>query len=256
MEYSFDFTGKRAIITGGAGDIGKAIARQLHVQGAEVAIIDISANMDSICKEIVGDGGPAVHGIPANLLQRDDVRHAFQACMDAMHGVDILINAAGICRRGASSETFSEKDWDEVLEINLTATFLFSQLAGAEMLKNGFGRIINFASMNSFFGGLQIPSYAASKGAVSLITKSLSNEWAGKGVTVNAVAPGYIATQLNPFYRTPEGAEQNKIIVSRIPAGRWGKPEDIVGPVLFLASSASAYVTGVTLPVDGGYLGR
>ena len=195
MEYSFDFTGKRAIITGGAGDIGKAIARQLHVQGAEVAIIDISANMDSICKEIVGDGGPAVHGIPANLLQRDDVRHAFQACMDAMHGVDILINAAGICRRGASSETFSEKDWDEVLEINLTATFLFSQLAGAEMLKNGFGRIINFASMNSFFGGLQIPSYAASKGAVSLITKSLSNEWAGKGVTVNAVAPGYIATQ-------------------------------------------------------------
>lgn len=256
MEYTFDFTGKRAIITGGAGDIGKAIARQLHVQGAEVAIVDISANMDSICKEIASDGGPAVHCIPANLLKRDDVRRAFQACMDAMHGVDILVNAAGICRRGASSETFSEKDWDEVLEINLTATFLFSQLAGAEMLKNGFGRIINFASMNSFFGGLQIPSYAASKGAISLVTKSLSNEWAGRGVTVNAVAPGYIETQLNPFYRTPEGAEQNKIIVSRIPAGRWGKPEDIIGPVLFLASSASAYVTGVTLPVDGGYLGR
>ena len=256
MEYTFDLTNKRAIITGGAGDIGKAIARQMHLQGAEVAIVDISANMEQICKEIAAGGGPAVHGITANLLKRDDVRRAFQSCMDAMHGVDILINAAGICRRGASSETFSEKDWDEVLEINLTATFLFSQLAGAEMLNNGFGRIINFASMNSFFGGLQIPSYAASKGAVSLITKSLSNEWAGRGVTVNAVAPGYIETQLNPFYRTPEGAEQNKIIVSRIPAGRWGKPEDIIGPVLFFASSASAYVTGVTLPVDGGYLGR
>jgi len=256
MEYTFDFTNKRAVITGGAGDIGKAIARQLHLQGAEVAIIDISPNMDQICQEIASDGGHAIYGITANLLNRDDVKKAFQSCLDALHGVDILINAAGICRRGESSETFSEKDWDEVLEINLTATFLFSQLAGAEMLKNGFGRIINFASMNSFFGGLQIPSYAASKGAVSLITKSLSNEWAGRGVTVNAVAPGYIATQLNPFYRTPEGAEQNKIIVSRIPAGRWGKPEDIIGPVLFLASSASEYVTGVTLPVDGGYLGR
>ena len=256
MEYTFDFTGKRAIITGGAGDIGKAIARQMHQQGAEVAIVDISSNMDSICKEIASDGGAAVHSVTANLLKRSDIKRGFQACMDAMHGVDILINAAGICRRGASSETFSEKDWDEVLEINLTATFLFSQLAGTEMIKNGFGRIINFASMNCFFGGLQIPSYAASKGAVSLVTKSLSNEWASKGVTVNAVAPGYIETQLNPFYRTPEGAEQNKIIVSRIPAGRWGKPEDIIGPVLFLASSASAYVTGVTLPVDGGYLGR
>ena len=195
MEYTFDLTNKRAIITGGAGDIGKAIARQMHLQGAEVAIVDISANMEQICKEIAAGGGPAVHGITVNLLKRDDVRRAFQSCMDAMHGVDILINAAGICRRGASSETFSEKDWDEVLEINLTATFLFSQLAGAEMLNNGFGRIINFASMNSFFGGLQIPSYAASKGAVSLITKSLSNEWAGRGVTVNAVAPGYALLQ-------------------------------------------------------------
>ncbi len=255
MPYTFDLTGKKAIITGGAGDIGSAIAREMHLQGAEIAIVDVSSNISEICLEIGGDCAP-IHGIKANLLDRDDVRRAFHACVNAMHGVDILINAAGICRRGASSEEFSEKDWDEVLEINLTATFLFSQLAGSEMLKNGYGRIVNFASMNSFFGGLQIPSYAASKGAISLITKSLSNEWADRGVTVNAVAPGYIATQLNPFYRTPAGAEQNKIIVSRIPAGRWGKPEDIVGPVMFLVSSAADYVTGVTLPVDGGYLGR
>ncbi|NLI55347.1 MAG: SDR family oxidoreductase [Clostridiales bacterium] len=256
MTYTFDMTGKRAIITGGAGDIGSAIAREMHRLGAEIAIVDVSRNIMEKCREIESDGGAPVHGITANLLDRGDVRKAFQECLDAMHGVDILVNAAGICRRGESSEEFSEKDWDEVLEINLTGTFLFSQMAGKEMLKNGFGRIINFASMNSFFGGLQIPSYAASKGAVSLITKSLSNEWASKGVTVNAVAPGYIATQLNPFYRTPAGAEQNKIIVSRIPAGRWGKPEDIVGPVLFFASPAADYVTGVTLPVDGGYMGR
>lgn len=256
MPYTFDLTGKKAIITGGAGDIGFAIAREMHLQGAQIALVDISSNMEPKCAELTADGGAPVHGITANLRDRESLRNAFEACMEAMQGVDILVNAAGICRRGASSEEFSEKDWDDVLEINLTATFLFSQLAGREMLKNGYGRIINFASMNSFFGGLQIPSYAASKGAVSLITKSLSNEWACKGVTVNALAPGYIETQLNPFYRTPAGAEQNKIIVSRIPAGRWGKPEDIVGPALFFASSASEYVTGVTLPVDGGYLGR
>ncbi len=256
MSYTFDMTGRKAIVTGGAGDIGSAIARELHRLGAEVAIVDISRNLAEKCKEIQSEGDAPVHGITANMLNRDDVRKAFHESLEAMHGVDILVNAAGIVRRGMSSEEFSEKDWDEVLEINLTGTFLFSQMAGKEMIKNGFGRIINFASMNSFFGGLQIPSYAASKGAVALITKSLSNEWAAKGVTVNAVAPGYIATQLNPFYRTPEGAEQNKIIVSRIPAGRWGKPEDIVGPVLFFASSAADYVTGVTLPVDGGYLGR
>lgn len=256
MPYTFDLTGKKAIVTGGAGDIGFAIAREMHVLGAEIALVDISANMRQKCAELTVGGDAPVHGITANLRERESLRNAFDACMKAMQGVDILVNAAGICRRGTSSEEFSEKDWDDVIEINLTATFLFSQLAGREMLKNGYGRIINFASMNSFFGGLQIPSYAASKGAVSLITKSLSNEWAGKGVTVNALAPGYIETQLNPFYRTPAGAEQNKIIVSRIPAGRWGRPEDIVGPALFFTSSASEYVTGVTLPVDGGYMGR
>jgi NAD(P)-dependent dehydrogenase (short-subunit alcohol dehydrogenase family) len=127
MPYTFDLTGKKAIITGGAGDIGFAIAREMHVQGAQIALVDISANMEQKCAELKAGGDAPVHGITANLRERKSLRDAFEACMEAMQGVDILVNAAGICRRGASSEEFSEKDWDDVLEINLTATFLFSQ---------------------------------------------------------------------------------------------------------------------------------
>jgi len=260
MSSTFDLSGKRAIVTGGAGDIGSAISKELRRHGAEVTIIDISSKTAARAEEIAQVPGPGeVHMIQADLSSRDGIREAFSGAMDIMRGVDILVNCAGIIRR-CKAEDFSEKDWDEVLEVNLTTTFLFCQLAGREMLKQNYGRIINIASMNSFTGGVLVASYAASKSAVSMVTKSLSNEWAGRGICVNAIAPGYIATQLNTFFhgqdRPEEGKRQYDIITSRIPKGRWGVAEDIAGPAVFLASDAAEYVTGITLCVDGGLMGR
>jgi len=145
------------------------------------------------------------------------------------------------------------QDWLDVVEINMTAVFDFCQMAGREMLKNGYGKIINVASMLSFFGGYTVPAYAASKGGVAQLTKALSNEWASKGINVNAIAPGYMATEMNT--KLIEDKERNEKILARIPAGRWGNPNDVKGVILFLSSSASDYISGAVIPVDGGYLG-
>jgi len=167
--------------------------------------------------------------------------------------LDIIINNAGIQRRN-KSEDFTIEDWDDVIEMNLTSVFMLSQLAGRIMLKKGKGKIINMASMLSFFGGYTVPAYAASKAGVALLTKALSNEWAGRGVNVNAIAPGYMDTAMNTALINDE--TRNEQILSRIPAGRWGKPSDLSGIAVFLASDASDYINGAVIPVDGGYMSR
>ncbi len=247
MKFAFDLSGKRAVITGGASGIGKAIAETLRAHGAVTTIIDLHAQ-----EGILQNEAPLCYGVQADLSCRDACRDAMAAAIRYMGGVDILVNCAGIIRR-EDAENFSEKDWDEVINLNLSTTFVMCQLAGREMIRQGHGKIINIASMNAFDGGKRICSYAASKGAVVLLTKSLTNEWCGKGVNINAIAPGYIETPINTFYRTPEGAEAQAAITARIPKGRWGTPADIAGTALFLASDAADYVSGAVIPVDGGY---
>lgn len=247
----FSLKGKKAIITGAAGNgLGSGMARALLSAGASLAIIDISSSLDDSIEMLSALG--EVCGIHADISTAEGRKNAFNEALSDLGGVDIFVNCAGIQRR-SPSEDFSAEDWNAVLEINLTATFDFCQMAGREMLKQGCGKIINVASMLSFFGGYTVPAYAASKGGVAQLTKALSNEWASKGINVNAIAPGYMATQMNT--KLIEDEERNKKILARIPQGRWGTPEDVGGVAVFLASSASDYINGAIIPVDGGYLG-
>jgi len=248
----FDLKGKKAIVTGGATGLSLGAGEALHDAGAEVAIIDIAKNVEEKAKEL-SQQGPAVYGIRADLSNRKELREAFNLAVEKLGSLDILVNGAGIQRRNKCEE-FSLEDWDAVIEINLTSVFELCQLAGRLMLKQGHGKIINFASMLSFFGGYTVPAYAASKGGVAQLTKALSNEWAGRGVNVNAIAPGYMATALNT--QLINDPVRNESILKRIPAGRWGTPEDIKGTIIYLASKASDYVNGAVIPVDGGYLGN
>jgi len=173
--------------------------------------------------------------------------------VEALGGLDILANNAGVqCRHLA--EEFPLEDWDHVLAVNLDAVWILAQAAGRYMLKQGHGKIINVASANSFIGGITIPAYAASKGGVAQLTKALSNEWAGRGINVNAIAPGYMATEMTEAL--VGNPDREPLILARIPASRWGAPDDLKGVVLFLASAASDYVHGAIIPVDGGFLGR
>ena len=248
----FDLTGKKAIVTGGASGLGRGLVEGLHEAGAEVAIIDITDQIDAIANEI-GRSGAKVFGIKGNLGDREQLTQAFQASVAKLGGtLDILVNCAGIQRRNPCLD-FTAKDWDDVIELNLTATFLLSQLAGRIMAEKNKGKIINIASLLSFFGGYTVPAYAASKGGVAQLTKAFSNEWASLGINVNAIAPGYMDTPLNTALIADK--ERNRKILARIPAGRWGTPEDLKGVAIFLASEASNYVNGAIIPVDGGYLG-
>lgn len=248
----FDLTGRRAIITGAGGGLGRGMAEGLHEAGAEVAIIDIADKIAAIADEI-GQEGAKVYGIQGNLGSREDTNRAFSQAIAALGGdLDILINCAGIQRRNPCAE-FTLEDWDDVLAINLSAVFQMCQLGGRVMLAKGKGKIINVASMLSFFGGYTVPAYAASKGGVAQLTKAFSNEWAAKGVNVNAIAPGYMATSMNTALI--HDSDRNEKILGRIPAGRWGTPEDVKGVIVFLASDASNYLNGTVIPVDGGYLG-
>jgi 2-deoxy-D-gluconate 3-dehydrogenase len=242
--------GKKAIVTGGASGLSYGIVEAFHEAGVEVAIIDVADNVKDIAKDLE-KGGARVFGIQANLGKRDELKNAFNEALNKLGDLDILVNGAGIQRRN-KCEDFTEGDWDSVLEINLTSVFLMCQLAGRVMLKKNKGKIINFASMLSFFGGYTVPAYAASKGGVAQLTKALSNEWSGKGVNVNAIAPGYMATGLNTQILNDQARYES--ILKRIPKGRWGTPEDIKGLVIFLASDASDYICGAVIPVDGGYL--
>lgn len=248
----FDLTGKKAIVTGGCQGLGKSMAEGLTEAGAKVCLMDLNPETKQIAEEMSTESRTFC-GVVVNLLDREDLTRGFQEAVDELGGLDILINNAGMQVRG-NAEEIQLSRWDKLIELNLTAVFEMSQLAARHMLQSGGGKIINVASMLSFFGGYVCSPYAASKGAVAQLTKAFSNEWAGKGINVNAIAPGYMETPLNTaIINDPV---RNQEITARIPAHRWGVPDDLKGTIIFLASSASDYVSGAIIPVDGGYLGR
>jgi 2-deoxy-D-gluconate 3-dehydrogenase len=249
----FDLTGKKALITGGSRGIGRALAEALLEAGAELVINSVSERIFETAQELSNQYNREVIAIQADMGNRDEVRHLFDESVSRLGGLDILFVNHGI-QRNHPAEKFPIQDWDLVLEVDLSAVFLLNQLAGQHMLANGGGKIINIASLISIIGGMTVPAYAAAKGAVVQLTKALSNEWAGRGVTVNAVVPGFIHTDLTEdLVNDPnEGAS----LLARIPIGRWGVPEDLKGLAIFLASPASNYITGAVIPVDGGFLAR
>ena len=247
----FDLTGKKAIVTGAGQGMGRSMAQALIGAGATVALIGRGQNVVETFREIDPTGKAALPFL-ADLSQREQIHRVFDEVMDAFGGeLDILVNNAGIQRRHMP-EDFPIEEWDEVLAVNLNAVWIMAQLAGRVMLAKGSGKIINIASLNSFLGGTTVPAYTAAKSGVAGLTRALSDDWAGRGVNVNAIAPGYIATSLNTALIGNPDREPK--ILARLPKKRWGEPDDMKGAVIFLASAASDYVTGVTLAVDGGYL--
>lgn len=250
---SFRLDGRHAVVVGAAGDLGFSIFEALLEAGASVVGVDIDTNIQSIADRFSNQGLDA-HSLVVDITDREQIKKSVVDCNALLgHDIDILVNSAGIQRR-SPSEIFSESDWDDVIKINLTAAFIYSQQAGLQMLKNGYGKIINIASMQSFLGGITIPAYAASKGGIAQLTKAMSNDWAAKGVNVNAIAPGYMNTRLNTALIND--SVRNAEAISRIPKKRWGVGADLKGAAVFLASPASDYVCGSILPVDGGYLSR
>ena len=244
----FDLTGKYALVTGGTRGLGKGIAEGLAEAGATVVIVGSNDSVVNVAKEM------NVKGLKCDLSDRKALASLMDSALDMMNGrIDILVAAAGIQRRHPSTD-FPMEDWDDVINVNLNSVFTLNQLAGRKMIAQGGGKIINVASLLSFFGGITVPAYAASKGGIAQLTKALANEWSGKNVQVNAIAPGYMATDMNEALINDQG--RNKEIIARIPAGRWGTGNDMKGAAIFLASEASQYESGVVIPVDGGYLGR
>lgn len=250
----FDINGRKAIVTGGTRGLGWGMAEGLMEAGCEVAIVGSNEKVHEVAQAF-NDRGFHCHGIKADLSHRDEIVSGFHECVEKLGGnLDILVNAHGIQRRH-SAEVFPMEDYDLVISINLTSVFMLCQLAGQLMLKKGYGKIINIASMNSFFGGQTIPAYAASKGGIMQLTKELSNDWMSRGINVNALAPGYMATKMNEALLDPKNPRYEQI-TQRIPANRWGTGEDMKGPCIFLASHASDYLGGAIIPVDGGYLAK
>jgi 2-deoxy-D-gluconate 3-dehydrogenase len=245
---NFSLEGRRALVTGGAGGLGRAMSEALAESGAEVAVLGRSAATEEVAAAI---GCVAVR---ADVSDREDLQRGFAEAVERLGGLEILVLSHGDVHVEPAAEHAIDR-WDEVLESNLTAVFELCQLAGATFLGQGYGKIINIASMLSFSGGLNVTSYAASKGGVAQLTKALANEWAAQGVNVNAIAPGYIKTPLNA-HLWRDDPERSRQILARLPVGRWGEPSDLKGAVVFLASAASDYLHGTILPVDGGWLAR
>ncbi|UAJ14561.1 SDR family oxidoreductase [Aquirufa lenticrescens] len=254
MKNTFDLTGKIALVTGCKRGIGMAMALGLAEAGAD--IIGVSANLELAGSQVsatVEALGRKFKAYQADFSNRDSL-YAFIKQLKADYPrIDILVNNAGTILRNPAAE-HSDEFWDEVLEVNLSSQFILSREIGSRMITEGSGKIIFTASLLSFQGGINVPGYAASKGGIARLTMALANEWAGKGVNVNAIAPGYISTDNTTALR--EDKERSASILGRIPAGRWGEPEDFKGPVVFLASEASNYVHGTILTVDGGWMGR
>lgn len=250
MQNLFDLSGRTAVITGGASGLGIGIAEGFSEFGAKVALIDFSQTVSETADRIQKATGKPVFGVQGDLSRQEELSHAFSDSVSLLGGgLTIIVNCAGISHLCVSEE-FPLDKWDSVMAINLKAVFSLSQLAAKIMLRQGYGKIINIASMLSFFGGKNSPAYSASKGAIMQLTKSMSNDWAAEGINVNALAPGYMMTPLNRVI----DSERKKAIDLRIPKGRWGTPDDIKGAAIFLASAASDYLCGAIIPVDGGYL--
>ena len=242
----FSVEGKRALVTGGSTGLGWAMAEALVEGGAQVAIVSQAERGSDAAKEI------GAVWLQADLADRAQTLTVVDRVVETLAGLDVLVNNAGVQRRHPAEE-FPLDDWDFVLSVNLDAVWILAQTAGRYMLAQRHGKIINVASLMSFTGGINIPAYTASKGGVAQLTKALSNEWAGRGVNVNAIAPGYMNTELtSPLVDSPQ---REPLILARIPADRWGVPDDLKGVTLFLASAASDYVHGAVIPVDGGFLG-
>lgn len=249
---SFDLTGKLAVVTGAKRGIGFAMAEALAAAGAD--IIGVSATLEangSAIEKAVRAHGRSFEAISADFADPAAVADLGSAL--AKLPVDILVNNAGTIRRSPAAEHPLDW-WNEVLQVDLTSPFVLAQAVGASMLERGGGKIIFTASLLSFQGGINVPGYAAAKSGVSGLVKALSNEWASRGVTVNGIAPGYIATDNTQALQ--DDPDRSRAILERIPAGRWGRADDLGGATVFLASAASNYVSGVVLPVDGGWLGR
>ena len=253
MNSMFDLTGRKAIVTGGTRGLGHGMAEGLMEAGAPTVIFGTSDKVQDVAAAFRAKGLDC-QGLKVNLADAQERRAGFARAVELLGGLDILINAAGIQRRH-ESPNFPMEDWSDVLEVNLTAAFDLSQLAAREFLKKEkpYGKIINIASMLSFFGGQTVPAYAASKGGVAQFSKCMCNELAGKGININCIAPGYMATDMNTALTDPNNP-RFKTITDRIPAGRWGTGEDMKGTAIFLASAASDYLNGAVIPVDGGYL--
>lgn len=250
----FELSGKTALVTGCNKGIGKAMAIGLAEAGANIIGVSASLSLhDSEVAKAVHATGQQFFPYQANLGNRESLYAFIQQVKEAHPVIDILVNNAGTIMRKPATE-HPDEFWDDVLSLNLDAPFILSRELGKRMVERGSGKIIFTCSLLSFQGGILVPGYAASKGALSSLVKALSNEWAGKGVQVNGIAPGYIATDNTQALR--DDADRSVSILSRIPAGRWGQPEDFKGPVVFLASGASDYVTGTLLLVDGGWMGR
>ncbi|QAY66668.1 2-dehydro-3-deoxy-D-gluconate 5-dehydrogenase KduD [Paenibacillus protaetiae] len=248
----FDLTGKVAVVTGAGRGLGEAIAVGLAEAGADLVLVTNSTPADSTAAKVRELGRKAIT-IQANVAELNKLPGIIEQAVEAFGRIDILVNNAGIIRRTPAAE-HSYKDWEDVLNVNLNSVFVLSQEAGKRMIAQGSGKIINIASMLSFQGGINVPGYTASKHAVAGLTKEMGNEWASKGVQVNAIAPGYMATDNTEALRDDPVRSQQ--ILDRIPAGRWGTGQDLAGAAVFLASSASDYMSGHVLCVDGGWMNR
>lgn len=250
---NFSLEGKVAVVTGCGTGLGQGIALALAEAGADIVGIAYHSDFEETESTVKGYGRRFL-GIEANLLSIEPVERIIDEAVKTMGKIDILVNNAGIIRREDALE-FSEKNWDDVMDINLKTVFFLSQAAAKQYVKQGTGgKIINVASMLSFQGGIRVPSYTASKAGVKGITMALANEWAKYNININAIAPGYMATDNTEALRADE--KRSEEILARIPAARWGTKEDMGGPAVFLASEASSYMNGFTMAVDGGWLAR
>ena len=247
----FSLAGQVALVTGANKGLGQGIALALAAAGADIVAVSSSNADDTGAK--VRALGRRFHFIAADLTSTAPIPGIIDGTLAAFGRLDILVNNAGMIRR-ADAVDFTEADWDAVMDLNLKSAFFLAQAAGRHFIAQGRGKIINIASMLSFQGGIRVPSYTASKSGLAGITKLLANEWAAKGVNVNAIAPGYMATDNTAALRADEN--RNRDILARLPAGRWGEPADLGGAAVFLASAAADYVHGVVLPVDGGWQAR
>lgn len=248
----FRLDGKTALVSGASAGLGAAMAIALAQAGANVVCHGSSRSPEHICRQIEKLGRRAAT-VTSDLSKRDGAEELFEKAQE-FAPLDILVNNAGIIRRARATE-YGDEDWNAVLQVNLNSVWKLCQAAGRAFLsRNSGGKIINIASLLAFEGGITVPAYAASKGAVAQLTKALANEWAAHNVNVNAIAPGYMRTDNTAALQSDE--VRNRQILERIPAGRWGEPDDLAGTVVFLASPASSYIHGHVLVVDGGWMGR